>query len=135
MFYRSGWLRCVGLKCMRIGLSFWKIIDVRAGLTYGVRLFLLLLLHYYIIYYILLLYLILSSSSSISLPSFLYSPPLPFSSHPSSPPIFLSFIPSPIYLFFQSSSSSSSPNHPHSKYTCRYLHLLIYILPASQTTI
>ena len=52
MFYRSGWLRCVGLKCMRIGLSFWKIIDVRAGLTLGVRLFLLLLLYYILYSYI-----------------------------------------------------------------------------------
>jgi hypothetical protein len=25
MFYRSGWLRCVGLKCIGLGLGFWVL--------------------------------------------------------------------------------------------------------------
>ena len=68
MFYRSGWLRCVGFKCIGLVLSFWKIIDVRVG----VRLFLLLLL-YYILYSSIPSFLFSPSHSP-----FLFLPPLPF---------------------------------------------------------
>ena len=53
VFYMYRIVFCDGCWFMfRAGvLSFWKIIDVRAGLTYGVRLFLLLLLYYTLLFF------------------------------------------------------------------------------------
>ena len=131
MFYRSGWLRCVGFISMWCSGLYYSGYDVwswivftwlvryrfwfmfRAGVTLGV------ILYYYILYII--LYSFIFSSS---LPLF----PLPFPSLP----IFIS-----PYLF--SSSNIPLPNlssvlllnplihQPHSKYTCRVFHLLIYV--------
>ena len=86
-----------------------------------------------------------------SIPSFpsslLFFPPiLLFSSSDLSPHLLSQSISSSIFLFFYSFSSpssilpilfsfSSQPFFPpqYSFYTCRYLHILIYILPAFQT--
>ena len=70
MFYRSGWLRCVGLKCIGIsGSVFW-------GLTYGILLYytnIIILISYTILFYLLF------SPSPIPL---LVSYPFPSSSFP-----------------------------------------------------
>ena len=95
---------------------------------------------YYILYYTLLFFLFFSSSSppnpfSSSLPTFfcsslLFHSSLPLNHSSSLPflPFFLSF---PIYLLiFLRPIYLSSVLFPHSFYTCRYLHNLIYILPS-----
>ena len=110
MFYRSGWLRCVGFKC--IGLCFVLVYRyLRFGVRVGVDVWCLC-------YYILLYYILYSSSSSLPFPIYLslflfylllfY---LPF-------PLLLPPLPSIPFL-----SSSSS----HSFYTCRHFLTVIYI--------
>ena len=86
MFYRSGWLRCVGFISMCSGLSFefWAGGDVMC--------------------YIILLYLILYSSLLLIYLPF-YSLPLPlllssFLLLPSSPPLPISFSPLTLHLLF-----------------------------------
>ena len=87
-----------------------------------------IILHYYIIIYYILSYTILFFSSDLFLQCSSSSHPLLSSPHPNIPfssslfPLILSLLP----IF----SSSFLPLlfHPnHSKYTCRYLHILIYI--------
>ena len=113
MFYRSGWLRCDVFKCIGFCFMFGAYRVYVWGLTYGVTIILYYILYiiihtriyYILLYYIillLLLYIILYSSVLPSLSSLIHS-------FPSS------------LLFLQYSS------HPHSKYTCRHLDILIYI--------
>ena len=93
-------------------------------ITIIIHILLLYIYYYYILY---------SSDLSSSFLSLLTFPPLP---------IYLLFSSSSSVLFFsfQSSPLQIPPNissipfpSPHSFYTCRYLHILIYILPAFHT--
>ena len=105
-----------------------------------------IILLYLILYIIILLYLILYSPHLSSYQSIFYSPPSPLpntliilssliypSQSPSpssdlSPPL-PNLLSSLLFLFlsFQSISPSLHPNLSHSFYTCRELHILIYI--------
>ena len=88
MFYRSGWLRCVGL----ISIGFWC-----SGSRFDVRCMLYIILYIIILYYYYyILYIILYSS-------FLYFP-IPFLFYPSSPSLL--FLSSFIILKSQSSHLS-----------------------------
>ena len=134
MFYRSGWLRCVSLKC--IGFMF------RAGvmcLTLGVYIciYYILLLYYILLYYTIIsyTYLILYSSSSSDLSFFsplpfplliLYSPLHPFLPYSSIPSCSSSLSSSFPFLFASHSQSSSLLFSP-SKYTCRVFLMFIYV--------
>ena len=116
MFWADGWLRCdvfwAGVMCLTLGVIYYITI-IYCILYYIILLYIYyyILYYYYIIYYLILLLYILYSSllPSSVLPFFPYNPPL------------LSFQYSSIYLSFLSPSK-------YSFYTCRYLHILIYIL-------
>ena len=114
--YRSGWLRCDVFKC--IGLGFGVLGSDRCLTCGGFCYYILLLLYYYyILYSSLLLFLPHSSSLPFLSPIgpfslFLFSPPL---SH--LPLLFFYSLPNILFLFSS-----------HSKYTCRHLDPLIYIL-------
>jgi hypothetical protein len=102
-FYRSGWLRCVVVICIRLGLrlSWWMV------LTLGVILY--IILYYYYTYTIIsytCIILLLYTIHILLLYLILYSPPFLFYT-----PLFL-ILPLPSQYSF---------------YTCRYLHILIYI--------
>ena len=134
-------MRCVGFICICIGLclSFWKIIDVRVGLTYGVIFYIIVyyilytIIYYYILYiYIYIYYYILySPSSSLPFPPSLLSP---FSSYPFLPssPLPIHSLPNIPFKPLLSSSSLHSSSQ-YSFYTCRYLDILIYIPDSSPT--
>jgi hypothetical protein len=98
------------------------------GVIYYILLYNILLYIYY--YYTYTIYYIILFSSSLPL-FILFSS---YSSSSSSLPSLLSSSSSILYLLFCLYSSllilpsSSLPNHTHSFYTCRYLHILIYIL-------
>ena len=144
---------CIGLVCVyvldgkvyRVVFWFELVFYVRC---YTIIYYILLLLYYYTYIYIIILYYLILYSP---LPS-LSSHPLLFllqSSHSKYtcrhldiltyilPLLFLSFpIPSPlIYLLFSFPIYLSSVLILISFYTCRYLHLLIYIQSVSQSTI
>ena len=102
---------CCGVLC-------FELVD---GLTLGVILLLYTIIIYYILYYtyytiIILHYILYLIYYTLLL--LLFFSPLPISLLP----------PLPSFILF---SLPSSSNPPHSFYTCRYLHILIYILPAS----
>jgi hypothetical protein len=132
-FYRSGWLRCDVFICVVLVWAGGRILVFRAGGAYlcGVCVIIYYILYYTIhiilyIIHILLLYTIIIYYTLLffySLLLFLFcsSPILPFPSSFLISSILLSHL---IYLllFFP----ISSPNH--SRNTCRYLHILIYIL-------
>ena len=124
MFYRSGWLRCVGLKYIGIPVWSWCLAfelvyrcDVRCYILY-------IILYYY--YYILLYYYIISYTITILyihihyyiIIHILYSSVLL---------IYLPNLPSPNIPLLISSFPHPNPILSHSFYTCRYLHILIYI--------
>ena len=91
-------------------LSWWMVIDIRClGYYYIIIIHILLyiILYYYILYIIILYYTLLFFCSLLPYPSFSF--------------FHLSYLP------------ISPPNLSHSFYTCRYLHILIYI--PSQSTI
>ena len=89
MFYRSGWLRCVGLKYVVFGLSVWHLswclkIDIRClcYIVYYYYTYTIIILLYIIYYTILIIsYLILYSSFFLSL-SVLPFPLIFFPSNP-----------------------------------------------------
>jgi hypothetical protein len=88
-------------------LVFWFWFDVRCYIVLLLLLYITIIIHILLLYYILYYPLLLFSS-------------LPFSS---------SFLSPLIYLLFSSQSySSSSIPLLYSFYTCRYLHILIYII-------
>ena len=108
-------VRCYKYRYLRFGVRVG--VDVWCYILYYILYYILLLYYYYILYYTLsytILFFCPSSSHSSDLPSVLSS-----SSLLSSPPILL---PSSLLLIYSS----------HSFYTCRYLHILIYI-PDSST--
>jgi hypothetical protein len=111
----SEWMVEVCGKYLCIGLAFElvDVIDIRCYIVYN----------YYIIYYTIILYIILYSSLLL-----FFSYPFPiFLNHlPSFPPSSDLFLPNPLIL------SSSLLFPPQSFYTCRYLHILIYIILPSQ---
>jgi hypothetical protein len=103
MFWAGGWLLTLGVILYITIISYTIIICI--------------LYYYYIILYItIIIYYTLPSSHSLFLPIFLFLPIL------SSFPLY-SNIPSPPLQ----SSSSILPFPQYSFYTCRYLHILIYI--------
>ena len=115
MFYRSGWLRCVGLKYVVFDSSFVFVLAFeRLVLDYSYY-------YYYILYYTLLLLCSLLSypSSSILLS---YTLP-PFPNHHSKYTCRCLLLDTYISSMFMFCSSSSQ----YSFYTCRVFHLLIYI--------
>ena len=157
MFYRSGWLRCVGFKCIGLGLS-WCSFMFRAGLTLGVTLYCIIYyiihihIHILLLYYTLLLlyiiyYIILSSSPYLlfflsSFPfkssSSPYSHLLPFSSSiPSVPLLLISSFPSILSSFPSLPLPSSLLPFPSfilyvSVFIVGYLYLLdVYVLFSS----
>jgi hypothetical protein len=116
----------------RIGVLSWFEFELVFCLTLGVYCILLLyiLYYYYILYITILLYTIIIYTIIIyyTLPFFLYSPSqpsIPYSSLLYLPIILLPLQYSSIYLPF--------PPPQYSFYTCRYLHILIYIPDSSPT--
>ena len=140
MFYRSGWLRCVGFKCIGLcfeRLAFDLVFVFRAGvcvillLLYYIIYYIHILLYYYIIYYILYIILYSSSSSYSSLPHFplfLFQSPsslLSFSSSSSSILFLLSY-----YSIFPSSFSSiPSSSLPFILYVSALGYPYLYSIP------
>ena len=118
----SGWLRCVGLM-FRADVDVWCFCYILLYILYKL----------YIIYYTYttISYLILYSPIfSIPFPIFYTSLPfitLLFSSI--IPPHLSIILPSFLHTLFSSSDLSFQYSHPHSKYTCRHLDILIYTLP------
>ena len=100
-----------------------------------------IILYYYILYYTIIYYIILFSSSHLSFP-ILSSPNTLLLFSPSSPISFRfgreytllpSFLFNPLLLFFLSSSPLLFHlQSSHSFYTCRSLHILIYIPDSSR---
>ena len=99
-------------ECKVSGSGLCFVLMLTYGVTIIILLYYILYIYYYILYLILYSSLLLFFFLSFSSPSLQILSLLPFLSLP-----------------LQSSSSSIPSIFPHSQNTCRYLHILIYILP------